>query len=143
MTRVFALVAGIVFLVAGVLGFIPRMAVHHVLWSMSGMTGSHEYLLGIFAVDTVHNLINLVIGAVGIAAYDWDRARLYCQGMGIFCLLIGILGFIPALLYGNGMLLGMFHVNLADNLVYLVVGVIAAYLGFTHRFSGGQVSPTH
>jgi hypothetical protein len=64
--------------VAGVLGFILGMAVHHVLWSMSRMTGGHEYLLGIFAVDTVHNLINLAIGAVGIAAYYWDQARLYC-----------------------------------------------------------------
>jgi hypothetical protein len=131
MTRTFALVVGIVFLVAGVLGFIP------------GMTGGREYLLGIFAVDTVHNLINLVIGALGIVAYYWDRARLYCQGLGIVCLLIGILGFIPALLFGNGMLLGLFHVNLADNVLYLVVGAVAAYLGFAPRYSGGRVSPTH
>ena len=131
MTRTFALVVGIVFLVAGVLGFIP------------GITVDHEYLLGIFAVDTVHNLLHLVIGALGIAAYYWDRTRLYCQGLGLVCLLIGILGFIPALLFGEGMLLGLFHVNLADNVLYLVVGAVAAYLGFAPRFSGGRVSPTH
>jgi Domain of unknown function (DUF4383) len=131
MTRTFALVVGIVFLVAGVLGFIP------------GITVDHEYLLGIFAVDTVHNLINLAIGALGIAAYYWDRTRLYCQGLGIVCLLIGILGFIPALLFGDEMLLGLFHVNLADNVLYVVVGAVAAYLGFAPRYSGGQVSPTH
>ncbi len=131
MTRTFALVVGIVFLVAGVLGFIP------------GITVDHEYLLGIFAVDTVHNLIHLVIGALGIAAYYWDRTRLYCQGLGLVCLLIGILGFIPAFLFGEGMLLGLFHVNVADNVLYLVVGAVAAYLGFAPRFSGGRVSPTH
>jgi Domain of unknown function (DUF4383) len=131
MTRTFALVAGIVFLVAGVLEFMP------------GIIGGHEYLLGIFAVDTVHNLINLVIGVLGIVAYYWARTRLYCQGLGIVCLLIGILGFIPALLFGNGMLLGLFHVNLADNVLYVVVGAVAAYLGFAPRYSGEQVSPTH
>ncbi len=143
MTRTFALAAGIVFLVAGVLGFIPGITLGHVLGSMLGTTGGHEYLLGVFAVDTVHNLINLVIGALGIAAYYWDWTRLYCQGLGIVCLVIGILGFIPALLFGNGMLLGLFHVNLADNVVYLIVGLVAAYLGFAPRYSGGRVSPTH
>ena len=143
MTRIFTLVAGIVFLVAGVLGFMPGITVDHVLVFIPGNTGGHEYLLGIFAVDAVHNLINLVIGALGISAYYWDRARLYCQGLGIVCLLIGILGFMPALLFGNGMLLGLFHVNLADNLVYVVVGAVAAYLGFAPRHSGEQVSPTH
>jgi uncharacterized protein YacL len=143
MTRTFTLVVGIVFLVAGVLGFIPGIAVHHVLGSMPGMTAGNEYLLGIFAVDTVHNMINVVIGALGIAAYYWDRARLYCQGLGIVYLLIGIFGFIPALLFGNGMLLGLFHVNLADNVLYVVVGAVAAYLGFTPRHSGEQVSPIH
>ena len=131
MTRTFALVVGVVFLVAGVLGFIP------------GITVDHEYLLGIFAVDTVHNLLHLVIGALGIAAYYWDRTRLYCQGLGLVCLLIGILGFIPAFLFGEGMLLGLFHVSVADNVLYLVVGAVAAYLGFAPRFSGGRVSPTH
>ena len=142
MTRTFTLATGIVFLVAGILGFIPGITLNHVLGSMLGTTGSREYLLGIFAVDTVHNLINLVIGALGIAAYYWDRTRLYCQGLGIVCLVIGILGFIPALVYANGMLLGLFHVNLADNVVYVIVGVVAAYLGFAPSY-GGRVSPTH
>ena len=142
MTRTFTLVVGIVFLVAGVLGFIPGITVDHVLGFIPGNTGGHEYLLGIFAVDTVHNLINLVIGVLGIAAYFWDQTRLYCQGLGIVCLVIGILGFIPALVFGNGMLLGLFHVNLADNVVYLIVGLVSAYLGFAPRY-GGRVSPTH
>ena len=48
MTRIFTLVAGIVFLVAGVLGFMPGITVDHVLVLIPGNTGSHEYLLGIF-----------------------------------------------------------------------------------------------
>lgn len=142
MTRTFTLITGIVFLVVGILGFVPGAAVHHVIWYMPAMTGGHEYLFGIFAIDTVHNVINLAIGALGIAAYYWDLARPYCQGLGILCLAIGFFGFVPALLYGNGMLFGLFHVNLADNVLYVVVGAIAAYIGFATRVGGGRVSPT-
>ena len=47
-------------------------------------TGGHRRLrdlLGIFAVDVVHNPIHPVVGILGVAAYYWDRARLYCQGL--------------------------------------------------------------
>lgn len=131
MTRKFALVVGAVFLAAGVLGFVPGV-------TTDGM------LLGIFAVDAVHNVIHLLVGILGVAAYYWDRyARLYCQGLGVLYLLVGILGFVPALLFGDNMLLGLFHVNLADNLLHLVVGGLAAYLGFAPQFGGRRISPTH
>lgn len=131
MTRMFALVVGIAFLAAGVLGFVP------------GVTTADGMLFGIFAVDAVHNVIHLLVGALGVAAYYWDRSRLYCQGLGIVYLLVGVLGFIPALIFGDGMLLGLFHVNLADNLLHLIVGAAAAYLGFAPQFGGRRVSPTH
>jgi hypothetical protein len=41
------------------------------------------------------------------------------------------------------MLLGLFHVNVADNVLHLVVGAAAAYLGFAPQFSGRRISPTH
>jgi hypothetical protein len=131
MTRKFALVVGIAFLVAGVLGFIP------------GITVNHEYFLGIFAVDPVHNLIHLLVGAFGVAAYYYDRSRLYCQILGVVYLLVGILGFVPPMLVGGEMLFGLFHVNLADNLLHLLVGATAAYLWFAPQFSGRRITPTH
>lgn len=50
--------------------------------------------------------------------------------LGIFFLLIGILGFIPSVTV-DGMLFRVFHVNLAHNIIHLVTGVIALYCGFT------------
>lgn len=132
MNRMFALVVGIVFLLIGVLGFIPAFRF-----------GGEEYLLGILAVDAVHNLIHLLVGALGVAAYYRERARLYCQGLGVVYLVVGILGFIPAFIFGDEMLLGLFHVNIAINLLHLVVGAAAAYLGFAPQFSGRRISPTH
>jgi len=123
-------VIGVVFLVAGIFGFIP------------GVTMDGEYLFGIFAVDAVHNLIHLLVGALGVAAYYWDWSRLYCQVLGVFLLLIGIMGFIPALVFDEK-LLGIFAVNPADNVLYLVVGAVAAYLGFAPQFRGRHISPSH
>ncbi len=45
MTRTFALIVGIVFLLGGILGFIP------------GITVGHEYLLGIWTGSFVPNII--------------------------------------------------------------------------------------
>ncbi|HEX6710887.1 MAG TPA: DUF4383 domain-containing protein [Rubrobacter sp.] len=131
MTRTFALVIGLLFLVLGILGFVPSLT-----------TEGGEYLFGIFAVDAVHNLVYLLVGALGVAAYYWDRARLYCQVLGGFMLLIGIMGLIPALVFEEK-LLGIFAVNLADNVLHLVVGAGAAYLGFATQFTGRRISPTH
>lgn len=130
MTRTFALVIGLLFLVMGILGFVP------------GVTMEGEYLFGIFAVDAVHSLVYMLVGALGVAAYYWDRSRLYCRVLGVFLLLIGIMGFIPALVFDEK-LLGIFAVNLADNVLHLVVGAVAAYLGFAPQFTGRRISPTH
>ena len=130
MARIFSLVIGLAFLVMGILGFVP------------GVTMGGEYLFGIFAVDAVHNLVYMLVGALGVAAYYWDRSMLYCQVLGVFMLLIAIMGFIPALVFDEK-LLGIFAVNLAVNILHLVVGLAAAYLGFAPRFTGRRISPTH
>lgn len=131
MTRTFAIVIGLLLLVLGIFGFVPSLT-----------TEGGEYLFGIFAVDVVHNLVYLVIGALGVAAYYWDRSKLYCQVLGVFMLLIAIMGFIPALVFEEK-LLGIFAVNLADNILHLVVGAVAAYLGFAPQVTGRRISPTH
>ncbi len=53
----------------GVVGFILEVTV------------DRDYLLGIFAVDVVYSPIHPVVGVLGVAAYYWDGARLYCQGL--------------------------------------------------------------
>ncbi|GER82062.1 MAG: DUF4383 domain-containing protein [Thermogemmatispora sp.] len=115
LARGFALVIGIVFLLVGILGFI--------------LNPTEGALLGIFAVNIEHNLIHLLVGILGIAAAFTGWPRLYAQILGIVYLLVGILGFIPGLA-PDGMLLGLVHINLADNLLHLIVGAAAAIVGF-------------
>jgi hypothetical protein len=40
-------------------------------------------------------------------------------------------GFIPALVFGDEVLLDLFDANVADYVLHLVVGAAAAYLGFS------------
>ncbi len=129
MIRTVALVYGVVFLVVGSLGFVPVLTV------------GGEYLLGIFGVNAVHNAVHLLFGVLGIIAAFTGWSRSYLQGVGVIYLLLGVLGFVPGLYAGNEMLLGIVHINLADNLLHLTLGGIAAYFGFAPQYRG-RVSPT-
>jgi hypothetical protein len=114
--RILALVVGIVFTLVGIMGF----------FFTSSMTPASE--LG-FQVDLVHNLVHLVIGIAGIAAAYTGWSRTYNQVVGIVYLLVGVAGLIPGL-YFDQRLLGLMHVNAADNVLHLVVGAVQAVVGF-------------
>jgi hypothetical protein len=114
MAKTFALVLGVVTLLIGILGYV--------------MNPSGGLLLGIFAVDPPHNLIHLVTGIAGLAAAFMGWARLFCQVFGVIYLLVGVLGFVAT--DSAGMLLGVMHNNMADNLLHLVIGGAAAFVGF-------------
>jgi Domain of unknown function (DUF4383) len=112
--RVVAMVIGVVFLIIGILGLI--------------FDTTHGSILG-FEVDLVHNLFHLVTGILGIAAAMTGWSRFFNQVFGIIYLLLGLAGLIPALYFGHR-LLGLIHVDAADNVLHLVVGVVAAGVGF-------------
>ncbi len=112
--RIVAFVIGIVFLIVGILGLI-----------LDTTSGS---LLG-FDVDLVHNLVHLLTGILGLAAAFTGWSRRFNQIFGIIYLLVGIAGLSPAL-YFDQRLLGLMHVNAADNVLHLVVGILAAAVGF-------------
>ncbi len=67
--------------------------------------------------------------------------RTVALALGIAFLGVGILGFIPGLYVSDEMLLGLVHINLADNLLHLVLGGVAAYFGFASQYVG-RVSST-
>lgn len=56
--------------------------------------------------------------------------RMIVQVFGVVLLLVGLLGFIPALTPG-GLLLGIFQVDLLHNIVHLATGAAALYLAMT------------
>jgi hypothetical protein len=87
MVRAVASVFGVSFLAVGLLGFVLNP------------TGGE--LLGIFAVNVLHNLVHLLFGIFGIAAVLVGRSRIYLQGVGVIYLLLTVLGFVPGLFVGD------------------------------------------
>lgn len=124
--RTFALVVGVVFILVGLLGFVPALV-------------PGGAVLGIFAVNVLHSIVHLLIGVLGVAAAYTGFSRLYNRVIGIVYLLLAILGFIPALYFSNA-LLGLIPINLADNLLHLIVGLAAIYVGFAVADRGSTVS---
>ena len=116
-----ALVFGIVFLLIGLLGFVPALT-------------PGGALLGLFMVNGVHSIVHLLFGVFGIAAAFTGYSRLYNRVGGIIYLVLALVGFIALLgvsaLAPNGMLLGLVMINMADNFLHLVIGLVLAYVGF-------------
>ena len=115
--RIVATVIGVVFLLLGVIGLV--------------FDATHGSILG-FEVDLVHNLVHLLTGILGLAAAFTGWSRRFNQVFGIIYLLLGLAGLVPALYFGHR-LLGLMHVNAADNVLHLIVGLVAAAVGFFVR----------
>jgi Domain of unknown function (DUF4383) len=110
-----AALVGAVFLLVGILGFIPGITTHYGDMSFAGH-GSDAKLLGIFQVSILHNIVHLLFGIVGIAlAKTWDGARNFLIGGGAVYLLLWLLGIIGA---GDWI-----PVNTADNWLHFVLGL--------------------
>jgi hypothetical protein len=115
MLKTIAFIYGIIFVVIGIMGFIPKFAPHH-------------HLLGIFHINPLHNIIHLVTGIAGFwVCYTSQHAsRIFFQVFGVIYGIVTILGFIA----GNKEILGLIANNQADNVLHLIVAILSLYLGF-------------
>ena len=99
LTRIVALAFGAVYVVAGVLGFFGDPIVLNA--SHEGMESASGDLLGLFPVNTVHNVVHLLIGAFLLwGATEHDRAVLAARVVGAVYLLVGLLGFVAPDTFG-------------------------------------------
>ena len=120
-----AKVVGAVFLLVGILGFIPGITSNYSSLSFAGHM-SEAKLLGIFQVSILHNIVHLLFGVAGIAmAKRADSARTYLVGGGIIYLVLWIYGLVTS----DQSSANFVPVNTADDWLHLVLGLGMIALG--------------
>ena len=120
-----ALAVGAVFLLVGVLGFIPGITTNYETLGFAGHE-SEALLLGIFQVSILHNIVHLLFGVAGIAmARSAAQSRNYLIGGGAVYLVLWIYG----LLIGKDTVANFVPVNTADDWLHFVLGVAMIGLG--------------
>ena len=127
---------GIVFLLVGVLGFIPGITTNYDTLSFA----SHEseaQLLGLFQVSILHNIVHLLFGVAGLAlARTISGARRYLVVGGVIYLVL----FLYGLLVSQDSAANFVPVNTADDILHLVLGIgmIGLGLALTRRETAGS-----
>ena len=131
-----ALAVGAVFLLVGILGFIPGVTsnTEHL-----GMAGHHSgsMLLGIFQVSVLHNIVHLLFGIAGLTLWrNAVAAKRFLVIGGVIYLVLGFYGvFIDQASAAN-----FVPVNSADNVLHFALGVGMGALGL---ILGRSATPVH
>jgi hypothetical protein len=117
-----AVLVSVVFVLVGILGFIPGITTHYGDLSFAGHDSGAK-LLGLFQVSILHNIVHLLFGLVGLGlAKTVEGARTFLVGGGVVYLVLWLIGVIAA---GDWI-----PVNTADNWLHLALGVGMIALGY-------------
>ena len=120
-----AMLAGVVFLLVGILGFIPGITTHYSDLKFAGHN-SDAKLLGLFNVSILHNIVHLLFGVAGVAlAKTWEGAKTYLLYGGLIYLAL----FVYGVIWHNNTSANFVPVNWADNILHLGLGIGMIGLG--------------
>jgi hypothetical protein len=120
-----ATVVGAVFLLVGILGFVPGLTTNYDQLSFAGHQ-SGALLLGVFAVSILHNLVHAAFGVAGLVlARSAAGARHFLIYGGIIYAVLWIYG----LLIDHDSAANIVPVNTADNWLHLALAVGMIALG--------------
>jgi hypothetical protein len=128
LTRYFALVVGIAFVLAGIAGFLPFLTPHvpqdapHLI-----VDSNYGLLLGLFPVNIVHNLFHFGMGVLGVLAFrTYSPALQYSRFLGITLAVLTVMGMIPSFQTGFGLWPLYGH----DIWLHGLEAALGLYLGF-------------
>ncbi len=108
---------GIVYVLIGILGFVPGI-------TFATSTPGQGLILGIFAVNLIHNIAHLLLGAILIVGgMSATNVGIVNKVMAIIFAVLVVGSFIAPIVEGVA-------INPPDTLLHLVSAALTAYLGF-------------
>lgn len=105
---------GAIYILVGILGFFASEGEPFI-----GRNGGE--LLGLFGVNGLHNIVHILIGLalVGAARSGHAAARSANAGIGIFYLVLGVLGFLI-----QNTAINLFALDVQDHILHLLSGAV-------------------
>ena len=127
-TSTFALVFGIAYLAAGVLGLVPAALQPPPAGAPATSFGVlYGYLLGLFPVNVLHSAVHLAIGLWGIAAWSGALSALgYARSLALLYGVLAVMGLVP----GLNTVFGLLPLHGHDIWLHAGTAAIAAYVGW-------------
>jgi len=116
-----SLALGLAYLLIGILGFVPGITVPN------GNIAGQGLLLGIFAVNSVHNVAHLVLGAALIwAATTGDKVKMVNRGLAVVFAILVVGSLVAPIVEGVAINPPDTGLHLASLLVTAAVGFMAS-----------------
>ena len=128
-TMRFAMIMGLVFLAVGLLGFFPGLISHPTMAAPDlAVEAGYGYLLGLFPVNILHNLVHITVGLWGIIAYrSLTGSMAFARGLAVFYGTLAVMGLFPVLNTTFGLIPIFSH----DVWLHAGTAALAAYFGFS------------
>ncbi len=138
-SRRFAQLIGVLFLMVGILGFIPLFMSSPHPNAVPGLfaDGGYGLLLGLFPVNWIHNLVHLGVGIAGLSS---DRrvseARGFARGLTWLYGILAVMGVIPPL----SMAFGLIPLHGWNVWLHGGTAAFAAYYGYGKRAQADEIA---
>jgi hypothetical protein len=130
-TTRFALIAGVVYLVAGLLAFVPATLVPPPPDAPpTTFALFYGYFLGLFPVNALHSALHVVLGVWGIVAASREpRAVRYARALTVVFGALAVIGLLP----GARTLFGVMPIHGNDVWLHAVTALLSFHFGWRVR----------
>lgn len=135
----FALIIGLAFTGAGLLGFIPSLLMPAPAGApATSVTLAHGYFLALFPVNALLNAVHFAVGLAGLAAWAGALGAVgFARGLAVFFGILAVMGAIP----GLNTVFGLMPLHGHDIWLHAITAAAAAYIGFRSAVRQGISQP--
>lgn len=141
-SRRFAQVIGVLFLLVGIVGFVPgfKSPIHPTGVPSLFADEGYGLLIGLFPVNWIHNVVHLGVGIAGLSlARTVHGARSFARGMAWFYGILALLGSIPM----TNMGFGLVPLHGWDVWLHGGTAAFAAYYGYGKRSKADETAESY